>query len=1031
MLNPQTFEELREQKQEDREELFAQRYEGLLAWALRLTNHHRPSAEDLVQDAFIQFVLGRTSIEEIENVDGYLRRMLRYMHLSRITRNSVLERTLSIIDYDSFHRGWESLEPSRRLQAREELLKICTYACARKETSRAGVVLILRYFHEYYPSEIARVLGCSPHCVAQWQRVARTELKAYLSGQGGLRLFRARTPKLVISKLSALNGDSIAELRQMIFRSCQGPCLSIEQLQEIYKSGNEESLSPSRLAHIVSCRKCLDVVNRLLDLPLLADRCDSSSNGSDEPPHGNYKNGTSHHNNGNGSSGDGPFDLRIKCQKRLREVIEHKPQELHIAVNGTPVSSLKVYSDLNEVSLNIAEDDKIEFIEILSEQNVQLLFFGVPDSASSPPDQWARIELNEGRTLEARLQLGRMLRIVYREPDLSEAPEPLTLIEQDSSSLVSVVDDNANSGAIRHQWEDDSRSNLGRIWKLLWCRFGLRRGLSEVTILGRVSPAASRSLWATPSLITAVIILAIGTIGAYLLLRTNVPPVPTAILLLEQANQAEELIAETPDLVTHRVIGLEERNSAGSLMAQRKIETWENSKGSFVQRLYDENDRMLAGTWQKADGSRTVYHHGSGSRLHMVPIKTDSLLVNLEDVWQVKLSAKEFKALAAPGEQGDVMEQPASYIISYNDGRTIGASRLVKATLTLNRTNLRAIEQTLLIERGNEVREYRFIEASFERLTLKDVPPRVFEPEPILERSAGVAKRSDATTTASLVRHNSPSLTVASAELEVDVAYLLNQAKADRHEQISLSRTPEGVLLVEGVVDTESRKNDFLGALSPVSNNPLVKIEIVTVTEALRRQQRRSYSGIQVREVEETANTIAVDRELRNYLSRKIGTSGAGADLDEAVRSFSARTVNRGYRALFHAIELKRLTTQFAKVDMRTVTPDARVKWLRMVHEHAAAFERETVILRQELQPLFAFSIDSTSTSGGGEISNDADLAQTVEQIHKLALQSSDAISSAFTISSQSSSAAIRSPQFWRAVTTAGALAARIRKYNQ
>ena len=110
MLDPQ---KLAPQKEQKREELFTERYERLLAWALRLTNQNRASAEDLVQDAFIQFVLGRTSLEEIENIDGYLRRMLRYMHLSRMNRNAekVLDRTISINDYDSFDRSWRATEP--------------------------------------------------------------------------------------------------------------------------------------------------------------------------------------------------------------------------------------------------------------------------------------------------------------------------------------------------------------------------------------------------------------------------------------------------------------------------------------------------------------------------------------------------------------------------------------------------------------------------------------------------------------------------------------------------------------------------------------------------------------------------------------------------------------------------------------------------------------------------------------------------------------------------------------------------------
>src|SRR5687768_11031362 len=116
MLEPR---KLAPRKEQTREELFTERYERLLVWALQLTNQHRPSAEDLVQDAFIQFILGRTSLEAIENIDGYLRRMLRYMHLSRMSRNAqkVFDRTISFTDYDSFHQGWRAIETARRIQA--------------------------------------------------------------------------------------------------------------------------------------------------------------------------------------------------------------------------------------------------------------------------------------------------------------------------------------------------------------------------------------------------------------------------------------------------------------------------------------------------------------------------------------------------------------------------------------------------------------------------------------------------------------------------------------------------------------------------------------------------------------------------------------------------------------------------------------------------------------------------------------------------------------------------------------------------
>jgi len=136
------------QPDQKREQLFTERYESLLAWAMRLTNQQRDAAEDLVQDAFVQFVLGRTRLEEIENIDGYLRRMLRYMHVSRLSRSAqhLHETALSVADYDSCRLGWTAIEPPRRMQAFEELHQICAYACARKESSRAGSVLILRFF---------------------------------------------------------------------------------------------------------------------------------------------------------------------------------------------------------------------------------------------------------------------------------------------------------------------------------------------------------------------------------------------------------------------------------------------------------------------------------------------------------------------------------------------------------------------------------------------------------------------------------------------------------------------------------------------------------------------------------------------------------------------------------------------------------------------------------------------------------------------------------------------------------------------
>src|SRR5688500_10893176 len=117
-----------------REQEFTRRYAQLLAWALRLTNNHRATAEDLVQDAFIQLTRSRTHLDEIENLDAYLHRMLRNMHISRLARTAqqVQTNSLSITELEC-QLDAHGIELQERLQAHEELCRICQYACTRKE----------------------------------------------------------------------------------------------------------------------------------------------------------------------------------------------------------------------------------------------------------------------------------------------------------------------------------------------------------------------------------------------------------------------------------------------------------------------------------------------------------------------------------------------------------------------------------------------------------------------------------------------------------------------------------------------------------------------------------------------------------------------------------------------------------------------------------------------------------------------------------------------------------------------------------
>ena len=1027
--------------EERREQLFTERYESLLAWALRLTNQDHEAAEDLVQDAFVQFMLGRTGLEQIENIDGYLRRMLRYMHASRMSRQAqrLHDTALSVADYDSLTLGWTAIEPPRRMQAFEELQQICSYACARKESSRAGSVLILRYFHDYFPTEIASVLGTSRHCIDQWQRLARREVKLFMNEPGRLRFVDAkRVAERSAARGVTGSGEPMTQLRRMIFLSCQGCCLSAGELHQIYSLGNTDALTTARLAHIVSCRLCLDAVNGLLGLPLLSQR------GLPEPATEESDNdGPPADSTGGGTSGGGPVDVRKKLGRHLRAISEHKPHELRISVNGLPLSSLKISSDLTEVDLNLNPDEPVEFVEITSEQGVQLLFFST--GTGSEFEQWAWIELSEGRTLAAFLRLndGASLRVIYKDPlpaALSANQEMLSRTGLSSPlAVVHAVDETIESSVTTRRPVDLLRSWTRHLVSFLKRSEVEARDPAVEGEGGSADPGLTlfmgqldrRRAWTRPGFV-AVVIAAL-LLGGALIWMNRTKPALTGSVLLDRAGIAEQAVEQLGDQASHRFINLEERRSPeGAVVSRRRIEIWQNhATGDRAHRLYDEANQLLAGTWEKAGGARLVYQHGSKAQSQAAPASPADLLLNLENIWQLDPSARVFGNLIAEPSAVNVEQRSTSYVLTYEKERAIGASRLLKAALTLNRSDLRPIEQTLLVQRGGDLREFRFAETSFELVPSKAVDKAVFEVEPELIGGARPTGRTgdwahrDLTSSRVPPSMSASTPAVASAELEVDVAYLLNQAKADRNEQVALTRSAGGSLRVEGIVETEQRRNELLRALAPVGQNPAVTIDIRTVDEALRRTPP---SGeISIHQAELTASTVAVDRELRDYWSKQGST--AGHDVDDAVRSFSSRTVKRAYDALFHAIALKQLINRFANVDMRTVAPDARAKWLAMVREQARAFERETALLRHELQPIF-FRGAETDVAEPSPINSDEDLSAAVEKLHKLALSNNDAVRTAFTISSRSSAVALKS-SFWRSSANAEALARQIERYGQ
>jgi RNA polymerase sigma factor (sigma-70 family) len=994
---------------ESHEEVFLGRYARLRTWALQLTENDRERAEDLVHDAYVQFSLSRPDLKAIRNLDGYLYAMLRNLHLSQVRRSlRIQHRTLSIIDYDSAEIGLRAGDPGQQIRLQDELRQVCQYACVRKQTSKAGSVLILRFLHGYYPREIAEVMRSTRPAVEERLRTVRSEVRQYLKNPNSLHFMHGSSAaNMQITPMGFLRAtdELLNELRQTVFDSRQGSCPSSADLKKLYGGDNVSGLDKVTLGHIASCPRCLDGVNRLLDLPLLCERFPTDTIGIDKTRKGGGG-GTP----GGTTGGASQSELR-RCRRGANDAFEHRPAELCVSVNGYQMATHSVSGDLSEQTLSINVTEKIDFVEIFGEQNLRLLFLSVEEL---PPDgayrRSVRVELSDERTLEATLSFSHpwpTLQVLYSDP----LPRTEAATQTDNRRLaVASVDAALLAGERDNQrTQADPPSVLVRAWRQLANRL------------------VKSGFWLRPATVTAV--LALILIATLLVVRLRVPTV-SAAELLHRSIVAEQSIAAKPEVVLHRTITLEERRF-NTVIAHRRIETWQSAaQGIRLRRIYDEQNNLVAGEWSKADGTSTLYRRGLSPQVRTAPYVAPRAILETGELWRLDVSAGDFNALVAGPEPIAVEETSNAYVLSYQNDAGAG-NRLLRATLTLNQTDLHAIEQTLTLQRDGEVREFKFVEAGYAQDPQGSVAPGVFQPEPeLLGANDGSRNGPDRTPPTGALLHNEATIaglaeTAASHELEIEVTYLLDRIKANLGEQVSVTRTTGGALRVAALVETEERKAEMLRALAPLINNPAVKIDVRTVAEAVKHEQRESKSPeAAVREVEVANGRIPADLELRTYLSaRLVGTEA----IDQEISRYAGRVMGHSRQALLQASALKSLIERFSPEEIRALAPEARDKWLAMVREHTLSYRREVAALRRELRPIFYRSADTAT-----EAFSEANAVLAAERLLQLSYATDDAVRSAFTISADGrTTESIKSEQFWRSLSRAEKLAEQIQNVYQ
>ncbi|HWW77361.1 MAG TPA: hypothetical protein VNZ44_18305, partial [Pyrinomonadaceae bacterium] len=939
----------------------------------------------------VQFTATNTDLDSIENLDAYLFGLVRILHLSQLRRTRRRARLLdSVLDYNAAVLGLRHADPHDQLAVRDELRRVCQYGCARKETSKAGSVLLLRFFLGYYPAEIARVTKSTRAAVEERLRVARAEAKAYLGDRSSLNLI-GLSPAAEPTHARGLDPSEppdafLRDIRRHIALSKRGECLTEEAVRRLY--GGDESVDCATLAHLASCDDCLDSANRLLGLPPLAERHPVDTAGKDTGSGGGKDMGS-----GGGAAGGGGGDAAdpdlSRGRRRAREVFEHDPGELCVAVNGDHLCSQTVGGGRNEQTLNV--ERQVEFVEVFSEQGVRMLLLVV---GGQPPDgpvrHAARTALSDGRSLEVALELNypfSTLRVVYEDrlrPWRTAAEVP----EREPAGIT-VAPPHAELTSGEHATREG------------------RRGSSAATVWGRLVRLFSGGpRWLRPGVVTAILSLLL--VGALLFVRTRVGTVSAAELLSRSA-VAERAAAADRSKVTHRTLYLEQRDAAGREPPRRqRIEVWHSeARRVTVRQVYDEAGAFVIGERVTAEGERAVLLPDAKPTAVREGKQSAAALLAAGAAWRLNPSAVDYLELTGGAAFASVEDGGESYVVR-DAGRADAG--VVEAVLTLRKSDLHAVEMRLVYAAGAGRREYRFVEELFERPPPERTPPKLFEGEGDASGTSVVPNTSDKGAS-SAPAPDAPAR--ASAELEVEVNYLLHPLGTNPGEQVSVRRTPDERLRVEALVETDERKQEILAALRPVAGNPAVVVDVSTVAESLAARGRRPPASATEFEVRVGDDARETDAELASKLA------GAGDErAREEVSRVGERLLAGSRQAVRHGAALIRLTANFPPRGGGELDASAREKLSEMIRAHAEACLRNARAIRQGLAPF------STAAPRGAveaaSIKNDADAARAAERLARLTRETDEALSAAFTLSQTGQSLApIKSARFWGSLEAA------------
>lgn len=889
---------------QDAEKIVAEKYPQLLEWANLLTRGDQGKAQDIVQELYLHIALAKPDFSLVEKLDSYLYISLKHLYVSLLARASrEALHLVSLEDFDSVEVAIEKSHAGDHLQRQNELRRVCIYSAWRKEQSKSFCFFILHYFHGYYRHEVSAIAQVPMAAIYNKLKEARDEIKLYLENSGKLHIAtQDRPPEPVLSWSPVSAPELFRELRGYILAARLSACLSETALLAYYQDGSKGAVPRELLAHIVSCERCLALLDGQSGRPSLKDR---------EP-----LDAIGYFGENRKMDSQKAEDSRVKAmqellERRKRRLFEHRPRILSIAVNGRVVAFHEVFSKRNTLAARTDKSEEANFVEVFSEQGLRLAFLPIVELPPEGPHlQSQLIQLSDDRWLRLSLSFdgqGLYSEVIYVDPVLGS----LAYYEED----LEISPENAE----RPVFSAEEAAPSSPLWSFL----------DRLRALLRPHTPVAAVAWS----FLLLVVVATG----YFFYQYSVQPI-TVGEVLSRSDQAamEDMQGQTQ----HQVLHYEERSSSGEVLQQGTIDLRRDGGGSrYLRRLYDTEHRLIAAEWKLRDGAEKSYSNARS--------QSDRALLE-DDLWKMDVSPRAFAATRDRAIQ--VRTTPEGYELIAS-GALPGNPNVVQATLVLNR-QWRFVRQILRVRRGTGIYEVRYERVSEERKPMQSVPDTDFEPE-IGAAGAMLNRRSDKLQIPSAQAVPGERLSPQDiAALQVEVLDQLSQIGADSSDPIDIVRTTAGNLRIVGAVAQDSRKWELLSRLNSLPDSRFLEMKIVSPADgaaALKQLRRGNRQLLEVYDVGQRAPLA--DALIR----RALGTQHlSGNALDQAISGFSHRALGHARIALQESNALYRLGHAFSESELRSLPPNLQQQWSKMVEKHSSTLEAELEGLSEQLDEIAA-----------------------------------------------------------------------------